>query len=178
MGRSNIPFLNPAFLVSDGSCPLAADFPIFFTRSGIVSRRDAPSRSPDDSSSVSRSWHVESKQRIGPLFLFFFFFLHLDSRFLSHRHDRWTPRFRGVALKRGSKEAWQESWGRNLFSLSSKSSRTLAGDARAKPPRVMLGSDWSLRRGASVATTRAKAESPPPPRPAPPCPPPWSATGW
>lgn len=62
--RSNIPFLNPAFLV-DGSCPLAAVFSIFFTRSWIApSRHDAPSRSPDDSSSVSWSWHVEGKERI------------------------------------------------------------------------------------------------------------------
>lgn len=112
----------------------------------------------------------------------FFFPLDLDSRFSSYLHDGGRDpldaAFSGVSRwQRGSK-AWQESRGRNLFSLSSKSSRTLAGDARAKPPRVMLGSDWSLRRGASVATTRAKAESPPPPRPAPPCPPPWSATGW
>lgn len=39
-----------------------------------------------------------------------------------------------------------------------ESGLTLAADARAKPPRVMLRSDWSLRRGASVATSEGQTK--------------------
>lgn len=57
--------------------------------------------------------------------------------------------------------------GRNLEFFPSESGLTLAADARAKPPRVMLRSDWSLRRGASVATSegQTKIASPAPRRP-------------
>lgn len=92
--HSNIPSSNPAFLV-DGSCPLAADFPIFLfflARSWIVSRHDAPSRSPDVSPScLPRSRHGFPLP----------FFLTLGFRLLSCLHDRWTPCFRCVRVEKG-----------------------------------------------------------------------------